>query len=304
MKPGKKKSLKIIIVAVVIVIVGVIGVISKKKSSAGPKKGTWVEATKGELRVLYQEVGELEPKVKVDVKSNVTGRVVKLLVTAGDLVKKGQLLAVVQPGQTAAERYLPYEVRATMEGTVIKRNIEIGDSVVSGLAEFGAGTVLMTIGDLSRMVVKLEVNEVDIPKLSLRQEADIHLDAFPDNTFKGAITFLSPLAEFNDQKVKIFKTKVEVAQADPQLRPGMTARIEIVLARRADVIKAPIEAIFEEGEKRVAYVLAADPKSPPLKTFVKTGLKDEVEIEILSGLAVGEKLSLTKPEEKKDAGAS
>lgn len=302
MKPKKSRLLGAVIIAAVIV--GAAGLAWKRKSSAGSKKGDWVEATKGELTVLFQEVGELEPKVKVDVKSNVTGRVVKLLVMAGDQVKKGQLLAVVQPGQTAAERYLPYEVRATMDGTVIKRNVEVGDSVVSGLAEFGAGSVLMTIGDLSRMVVKLEVNEVDIPKLSLRQDADIHLDAFPTQTFKGAITFLSPLAELNDQKVKIFKTKVEVARADPQLRPGMTARIEIVLARHPNVVKAPIEAIFEEGNKSVAYVLAANPKSPPLKRLVKTGLKDEVEVEILNGLNPGEKLSLTKPEEKKDARAS
>ena len=302
MKQGKKKLIGAGIAAVLIF--GVAGLAWKKKSSAGPKTEDWVETTKGELTVRFQEVGELEPKVKVDVKSNVTGRVVNLLVMAGDQVKKGQLLAVVQPGQTAAERYLPYEVRATMDGTVIKRNVEVGDSVVSGLAEFGSGSVLMTVGDLSRMVVKLEVNEVDIPKLSLRQEAGIHLDAFPTQTFKGTITFLSPMAELNDQKVKIFKTKVEVTQADPQLRPGMTARIEIVLARHPNVVKAPIEAIFEDGDKSVAYVLAADPKSPPLKRLVKTGLKDEVEVEIVNGLNPGEKLSLTKPEEKKNARAS
>lgn len=273
----------------------------RKHKASQETKPDWVEATKGTLTVKFQEVGDLEPKVQVDVKSNVTGRVVKLAVEAGDEVKKGQLLAVVQPGQTAAERYLPYEVRAPMSGTVIKRNIEVGDSVVSGLAEFGAGTVLVTVGDLSRMVVKLDVNEVDVPKLSIHQDADIHLDAFPAETFKGAISFIGPMAELNDQKIKIFRTKVEVGKADPRLRPGMTARIEVVLAEHANAVKVPIEAVFEEGDKNVAYVVGADPKAPPVRRLVKTGLKDEVEIEILDGLAPGEKLSLSKPEDIKNA---
>jgi multidrug efflux pump subunit AcrA (membrane-fusion protein) len=287
-----------------LLIVGALALGWRKHKSGEDQKADWVEATKGKLTVKFQEVGDLEPKVKVDVKSNVTGRVVKLAVEAGDDVKKGQLLAVVQPGQTAAERYLPYEVRAPMTGTVIKRNVEVGDSVVSGLAEFGAGTVLVTIGDLSRMVVKLDVNEVDIPKLSLKQLADIHLDAFPAETFKGEISFIGPMAELNDQKVKIFKTKVEISKADPRLRPGMTARIEVVLAEHADVIKVPIEAVFEEGDKTVAYVVAEDPKAPPVRRLVKTGLKDEVELEILDGVRPGEKLSLNKPEDKKDAKSS
>ncbi|MBI4056051.1 MAG: efflux RND transporter periplasmic adaptor subunit [Elusimicrobia bacterium] len=295
---------KIIWLVVGVLVLGGMGMAWKKYKSKQSKKEDWVQVTKGNLVVKFQEVGELEPKVKIDVKSNVTGRITKLVVEEGDEVKKGQLLAVVQPGQTAAERYLPYEVRAPMAGTVIKRKVEVGDSVVSGLAEFGAGTVLITIGDLSRMVVKLDVNEVDIPKLSLHQNADIHLDAFPAETFKGEITFIGPLAELNDQKIKIFRTKVEIPKADPRLRPGMTARIEVVLAQHADVVKAPIEAIFEEGDKNVAYVVADNPKLPPVKRFLKTGLKDEVDIEILNGLKVGEKLSLSKPEEKKNAQSS
>lgn len=286
-----------------LIVFGAAFAVKRHKSGAG-KKNDWVQATKGSLVVKFQEVGDLEPEVKVDVKSNVTGRVVNLAVEAGDAVKKGQLLAVVQPGQTAAERYLPYEVRAPMSGTVIKRNVEAGDSVVSGLAEFGAGTVLVTIGDLSKMVVKLDVNEVDIPKLALHQDADIHLDAFPADTFKGRISFLGPLAELNDQKVKIFRTKVEILATDPRLRPGMTARIEVVLASHADVVKAPIETIFEEGDRRVAYVFSDDPKALPVKRLVKTGLKDEVDVEILEGVKPGEKLGFTKPEDKKDEKSS
>lgn len=292
---------KIIWAAVAVIVLGGIGLAWKKHKGKQTEKEDWVRSVRGNLVVKFQEVGELEPKVKVDVKSNVTGRITRLLVEEGQTVEKGQLLAVVQPGQTAAERYLPYEVSAPMSGTIIKRKVEVGDSVVSGLAEFGAGTVLMTIGDLSRMIVKLDVNEVDVPRIALHQNADIHLDSFGSETFKGVITFIGPLAELNDQKVKIFRTKVEVSKSDPRLRSGMTARVEVVLARRQDIVKAPIEAVFEEGDKSVAYVLAGDPGTPPAKRTLKIGLKDEVDMEILDGLKEGEKLSLSKPEEKKNA---
>lgn len=84
----------------------------------------------------------------------------------------------------------------------------------------------------------------------------------------------------------------------------MTARIEVVLAVRANVLKVPIETVFEEGDKTVAYVMTADLKAPPVRRIVKTGLKDEVEMEILNGVRAGEKLSLNKPEDKKDAKSS
>ena len=276
-----------------------------KRHKAGDNgKRDWVKVTRGDLIVKYEEVGQLEPKVQVDVKSNVTGRITKLFVQEGDVVKKGQPLAVVQPGQTAAERYLPYEVRSPIAGTVIKRKVEIGDSVVSGLAEFGAGTVIATVGDLSKMVVKLDVNEVDVPKLSLHQKANVYLDAFPGQTFDGEILFISPLAELNDDKIKVFKTKVDVAKADPRLRPGMTARIEVELARKPAVLKAPLEAVFEEGGKKVAYVVADNPKQPPARRPIQLGLKDEVDAEVVTGLREGERLSLTKPEDKDHAQAS
>src|SRR5581483_9596389 len=149
-----KRKHRIIAGSVVAVMLVVGGWAWKRHKGKSGGKQDWVAVTRGDLIVKYEEVGQLEPKVQVDVKSNVTGRITKLFVQEGDLVRKGQVLAVVQPGQTAAERYLPYEVRSPMAGTVIKRKVEIGDSVVSGLAEFGAGTVIATVGDLSHMVVK------------------------------------------------------------------------------------------------------------------------------------------------------
>ena len=118
--------------AIVAIMLVVAGWAWKRHKGKDGGKQDWVKVTRGDLIVKYEEVGQLEPKVQVDVKSNVTGRITKLFVQEGDLVQKGQALAVVQPGQTAAERYLPYEVRSPMAGTVIKRKVEIGDSVVSG----------------------------------------------------------------------------------------------------------------------------------------------------------------------------
>lgn len=293
------------IVGGVVVAIGAAGVwVWKRHQNAQDGKQEWVQVTRGDLIVKYEEVGQLQPKVKVDVKSNVTGRITKLFVQEGDLVKKGQVLAVVQPGQTAAERYLPYDVRSPMDGTVMKRKVEIGDSVVSGLAEFGAGTVIATVGDLSRMVVELDVNEVDVPKLSLNQKANVYLDAFPGQTFVGEIIFISPMAELNDDKIKVFKTKVDVVKADPRLRPGMTARIEVELARKPAVLKAPLEAVFEEGGKKIAYVVNQDSKKPPTRRPIEIGLKDEVDAEILGGVREGERLSLSRPEDKDHAKSS
>lgn len=262
---------------------------------AGKSEDSLAVAKRGGIEVWFRELGEVEPKTKVDVKSSVTGRVIEIFAKEGEFVKKAQPLAVIQPGRNEAERYLAFQVHSPMAGAVIKRNVEIGDAVVSGLAEFGAGNVLFTVADLSKMIIKLNVNEVDIAKLVLGQKAQIHLDAFPEEVFEGKISFIAPMAHQNEQKVKVFRTEVEIMPGHSRLMPGMTAHVKVLVAQAQQAILAPLEAFFEEDDRWVAYVQGIGKKAAPQKRRVNLGLKNETQAQALSGLREGDQLLLVKP---------
>src|SRR5258707_42325 len=94
-------------------------------------------------------------------------------------------------------------VTSPMDGVVIRRGVELGDTVTSGVSSFNAGTVLMTVADVETMIIKAGVNEVDIGKVRLDQPVRITLDAYPKVKFAGTIKRIAPAARI-EAKVKVF----------------------------------------------------------------------------------------------------
>ena len=257
------------------------------------------EVKRGDIIEKLSEVGKLEPLSSVKVKSNVTGTVKKLLVDDGNTVKQGQLLAVVQPGREA-EQYQSSEVRAPASGVIIDKSVEEGDMVTSGLSEYSGGSIMMTIAEMSRMLVRVDINEVDIGKVKTGLPAKIRVEAFSDKQIEGRVTKISPMAKLSaDGKINVFNTEVEVVTKVPELRPGMKTVVEIKLDERKNVLILPIEAVFEEKDdetgvnEQVLYVCTSPGQYE--RRAVKTGLYDDMNIEILEGAAEKEKAALSKP---------
>ncbi|MEI7904263.1 MAG: efflux RND transporter periplasmic adaptor subunit [Candidatus Firestonebacteria bacterium] len=257
------------------------------------------EVKKGDIIEKLAEVGKLEPVSSVKVKSNVTGTVKKLLVDDGTQVKSGQLLAVILPGREA-EKYLASEVRAAASGVIIEKAVEEGDMVTSGLSEYSGGSVIMSIADMSKMLVKVDINEVDISKVKVGLPAKIRVEAYSKKEFMGKVTKISPMAKLStDGKINVFKTEVEVTTKTTELRPGMKTVVEIKLDERKDVIIMPIEAVFEEKDpeteinEQVIYILKPDGKYE--RRGVKVGLFDDNNIEVLEGAVEKDKVALSRP---------
>ncbi len=269
------------------------------QSGSSPVEIKLKEVKRGDIIEKLSEVGKLEPLSSVKVKSNVTGTVKKLLVDDGNIVKKGQLLAVIQPGREA-EQYQSSEVRATASGVIIDKSVEEGDMVTSGLSEYSGGSVMMTIADMSRMLVRVDINEVDIGKIKVGLAAKIRVEAFSDKQIEGKVTRISPMAKLSsDGKINVFNTEVEVITKVPELRPGMKTVVEIKLDERKNVLVLPIEAVFEEKDdetgvnEQVLYVCTG-PEQYERKS-VKPGLYDDANIEILEGAAEKDKVAVSKP---------
>ncbi len=226
-------------------------------------------------------------------------------------------------------------VTSPMDGVVIRRPVELGDTVMSGVSSFNSGTVLMTVADVNTMIIEAGINEVDIGKVRLEQPVKVTLDAYPKVKFAGTILRIAPAARL-EEKVKVFDVEIAIERQGAELRTGMTANIDIVGEKRAKVLTVPVEAIFKKDETEVVYVkkpeepkkaadkggflssvFAAgkkdapaaklDPKDAWKEKFelreIETGLAAVDKVEIVKGLTAGMEIAVedpTRPKEKKD----
>ena len=139
-------------------------------------------------------------------------------------------------------------IESPINGIVTRRNIEEGETVVIGTMN-NAGTVLLTIADMSVIEAEVEVDETDIPSVKLGQIAKVTIDALPDQSFTGKVTEIgnSPINQSSTQSASStqatnFKVVVTLDKEIPEVRPGFTCTAEITTAVRDNTLSVPIQA--------------------------------------------------------------
>ena len=157
----------------------------------------------------------------------------------------------VQQEQASLEnaKYNLSKVRigSPIAGIVTRRNIEEGETVVIGTMN-NAGTVLLTIADMSVIEAEVEVDETDIPSVQMGQRAKVTIDAMPGKTFTGKVTEIgnSPIqaatGQTSNTQATNFKVVVTLDTEIAEVRPGFTCTAEITTATRKDVVAVPIQA--------------------------------------------------------------
>ncbi len=135
-------------------------------------------------------------------------------------------------------------IKAPVSGTVTLMKLEEGEIVTSGRSAFSQSPPLMTIDDLSQMVVKTYINEVDMERLRLNQEAEIKVDAYSKKVYKGRVYKVSPSGAQKDNIIS-FEVMVEVVGSPSELRPGMSADVDIITYEEKNVLMLPLDAIEE-----------------------------------------------------------
>ena len=138
-------------------------------------------------------------------------------------------------------------IESPMDGIVVRRNIEEGETAVVGTMN-NAGSQLLTIADMSVLEAEVEVDETDIPTVALGQEARVTIDAVPDRTFRGRVTEIgnSPIQAAQNtgqRQATTFKVVITLDEEVPDVRPGFTCTAEITTATRQQVVAVPIQAL-------------------------------------------------------------
>jgi HlyD family secretion protein len=170
-------------------------------------------------------------------------------------------------------------IAAPMDGIVTRRNIEEGENVVVGTMN-NAGTVLLTVADMSEIQAEIEVDETDIPNVAIGQRAVVTIDAVPNRMFKGRVTDIgnSPIqaaaqtnAAAGQRQATNFKVVVTIEDPVPDVRPGFTCTAEITTATRKNATAVPIQALtVRELLFDSAGTLIHEPPPPPQRRWFGT----------------------------------
>ena len=147
--------------------------------------------------------------------------------------------------ETEKERLDWTTIRAPIAGTITLLELEEGEIVTSGRSAFSQSPPLMTISDLSQMVVKTYINEVDMEKLKMDQLSEIESDAYKGRIYQGRVMEVSPIGVERDNIIS-FEIMIEVIDSPPELRPGMSTDVDIITYEEKDVLLVPVEAVQSE----------------------------------------------------------
>ncbi len=391
----------LVLVVVTLGVAGITTVMMASRTQGGRNETVSIEDLEvrvgksdiSDIQVTVNEVGTIEPAVKVDVKSTLSGKVTELLAREGARVTRGQILARVEPdvnqaqelsavrseltmariraddaakdletntrlhqeGYVSAQGLKDFKVKfdtavevlqeakaknriveesgipigqisttqrvnivSPMDGFVIKKNVEVGQTVTSGVSSFNEGTILYTVADLGSMLIKASINEVDIGRVRLAMPVVITVDAFPYRRFNGKVTQISPAARLKE-KIKVFDIEVTLEQQIADFRAGMTANIDVRGDKVDRALSVPVEGIFKKNDREIVYLLrkefvaAKEGEKKPRKLKsgkldvsdtwqrffeereVKVGLSSLERAQILTGLEAGVQVALEDP---------
>lgn len=189
----------------------------------------------------------------------------------------------------AEERLEETEIFAPIDGVIIEKFIEEGQIIASGISNVSGGTAIATIADISRLFIIADIDETDIGSVKMGHSVRITADAFPNEDFTGKVTRIAPQGLI-ENSITIFKVKIEVQGPGKNLlKPIMSANIDIVTNHIKDTVYATRSAIRKDEEGEFAVLLKND---QPEKVRVKTGIKNPIDIQILSGLSQGDEAIL------------
>ncbi len=214
-------------------------------------------------------------------------------------------------------------IRAPVDGVVVSRNVDVGQTVAASLQ---APTLFLIAQDLTKMQVDTNVDEADIGRVALDQDATFTVDSYPGQTFRGRVVQIRQAPQVL-QNVVTYTTVVAVSNPELKLKPGMTANVRILVARRENSLLVP-NAAFRvrlegtEGQSDSQAVATGRPgarvgggsgpamrgalpsaqrrilvlqEGKPVERMVRTGLGDGQKTEVLEGLKEGETVIVGLP---------
>jgi len=286
------RTKKLILFFVVIVILGIIGVyIAKmKQKESGDEVAEEITPVIGSIRIFISSTGTVLPKNRLEIKPPVNGRIEKILVQEGDKVKTGQILSLMSSTERAAlldaargkgeesyeyweETYKPIPLPAPIDGEVIVATTQPGQTIT---------TVDAVVVLSDHLIVRAQVDETDIGKITPVMKAIITLDAYPDTKIKSKVEHIYYESK-TVNNVTIYEVDLIPEEVPQFFRSGMNASVDFIQQDRENILLIPADAVYKENGANYVLLKQNNGKEP-LKTTVTLGITDDKNIEVISGI--------------------
>lgn len=286
---------KILIVLVIAALAGGGWYAFRKSSSDGKPRYRPVQAELRDLSEVVDTTGVVEPENRVEIQPSSGGRIEEILVEEGDRIKAGEVLALMSSSDRVAildaaraagddqyaqwkETYKPIKVISPIDGTLILKNVVEGQTV-------GASTVLFAISD--KLIVSASMDESDIGRVRKGLRASIVLDSYPDKPVKGTIFKILDEGTTRNNVVT-YTVKIRPDSVPAFFRSQMTANIKVSVSERKGVLLVPAGAIVTDPSGETAVIKELK-DGAPVYARVETGQNEGDMVEVVSGLAAGDK---------------
>jgi HlyD family secretion protein len=198
------------------------------------------------------------------------------------LTLASEKLALTEKGRVRSEKLTVESViRAPIEGTVLELLVNEGDPVVP-LTSFQAGTALTNLADMSELMFKGTVDEIDVGKLHEGMPVRIKVGALPDAEVLGRLYKIAPKSKVAEGAT-LFDIEIELTSTEVPLRAGYSANADIVVKEKTDTLLIPERLVaFNDGAASVE--VPGGPGQEPVKKTIEVGLSDGINIEVVDGL--------------------
>lgn len=251
----------------------------KQMQNAKPQKNKIVPVAVGSVESKTVEellflTGDIRGVNVAGVFPKVPGKMMKKIKEVGDAVVKGEIFALIDRDEPAL-KYAPAEVNAPLDGVITRYFVDLGQNLTPSIQ-------LCEIAEISSVKAVVNVTEKDLPKVKLGQKARFTNDAYPKTVFEGKVMKISEALDLTTRS-----SEVEIVAQNPGnlLKPGMFARVKIVLGVHENARVIPKNALEQSMEKYFVYIVR---EGKAYRREVSTGLVFEEEVEILSGVEAGE----------------
>lgn len=361
-----KRGTKVVLSVVGVLTIGGGVVVARVLGSDGSSDVRTVDVVRDSIVKKALAVGNIVPDVEIEIKSQVSGVVGRLMVEEGEYVEAGQAILEVKPNPTPIEladakrqvqlqeigfenrrrslerkeelrerdfitqeeledadrdyeqarvqvqmarervalletgsvrinnRNIEGVIRSPIDGFVLELRVEQGDPVVP-LSNFQEGTVLATMAEMSNLIFRGTVDEIDVGRLSEGMPATIKIGALPEARIAGEVYSISLKAR-NEDNATVFPIEILLTDVqDISLRAGYSANADVIIERRDSVLVIPERVLAIAGDTSRVTVLGDGGVTE--ERVIETGLSDAVNIEVLEGLEEGEKLVEPPPRE-------
>ncbi|MCI5524339.1 MAG: efflux RND transporter periplasmic adaptor subunit [Spirochaetales bacterium] len=220
--------------------------------------------------------GEIESQTSIDVFPDRGGKIVSVNIHLGSYVKKGDVLAEIDPSEPGAQ-YAHSPIIAPISGTITTTPLKNGTTV-------SASSVFTTIGDVENLQVTANIPERYVSTLKIGLKANVVLESYPDEVFKASIVRVSPVV---DSKSRTKEIILNFDKNNPKINAGMFAKVTLFTVEYSGAVTVTEDALIEKDDSHYVFVVSPDGKSVNLRE-VQVGNSVDGIVQITSGVAQGE----------------